>query len=77
MVANVCSVLGRVKTCVIDCMIRVIARLRALLNMLPIINDLRYSADSTKKHNELGWIIKTKFKDGIKKNQWYFDNKLW
>lgn len=41
-------------------------------------HDLRYAIDSTKIHNELGWLSETKFEDGIKKTiQWYLDNKDW
>lgn len=41
-------------------------------------HDLRYAIDPTKIHNELGWLPKTKFVDGIKKTiQWYLDNKKW
>ena len=38
-------------------------------------HDLRYSLDSTKIHDQLGWKIKTTFDDGLKKTvQWYLDN---
>ena len=41
-------------------------------------HDMRYAIDSTKIHNELGWLPETKFRDGIKKTiQWYLDNKPW
>jgi len=37
--------------------------------------DARYSLDSTKIRNELGWIQKTSFDDGLKKTiQWYNEN---
>ena len=40
--------------------------------------DRRYAIDPTKIHNELGWLPKTKFEDGIQKTiQWYLDNKSW
>ena len=38
-------------------------------------HDLRYSLDSTKIRDQLGWKIKTAFDDGLKKTvQWYVDN---
>ena len=38
-------------------------------------HDLRYSLDSTKIHDQLGWKVKTAFDDGLKKTvQWYVDN---
>ena len=38
-------------------------------------HDLRYSLDSTKIHDQLGWKVKTTFDDGLKKTvQWYVDN---
>ena len=41
-------------------------------------HDLRYAIDPTKIDTELGWLPKTKFKDGIKKTiKWYLDNKKW
>ncbi|WP_127161368.1 dTDP-glucose 4,6-dehydratase [Veillonella sp. VA137] len=41
-------------------------------------HDLRYAIDPTKIHNELGWLPKTSFEEGIKKTiQWYLDNKEW
>ena len=41
-------------------------------------HDRRYAIDPTKIHNELGWLPKTKFEDGIQKTiQWYLDNKSW
>lgn len=41
-------------------------------------HDMRYAIDSTKIHNELGWLPETKFVDGIKKTiKWYLDNKEW
>lgn len=41
-------------------------------------HDLRYAIDPTKIHNELGWLPKTSFEEGIKKTvQWYIDNKEW
>ncbi|MCR5830095.1 MAG: dTDP-glucose 4,6-dehydratase [Lachnospiraceae bacterium] len=41
-------------------------------------HDLRYAIDPTKIHNELGWLPKTKFADGIKSTiRWYVDNKEW
>lgn len=41
-------------------------------------HDLRYAIDPTKIHNELGWLPKTKFEDGIKKTiNWYLDNQSW
>lgn len=41
-------------------------------------HDLRYAIDPTKINNELGWLPKTKFDDGIKLTiKWYLDNKDW
>lgn len=41
-------------------------------------HDRRYAIDPTKIHEELGWLPKTKFEDGIKKTiRWYLDNKDW
>lgn len=41
-------------------------------------HDMRYAIDPTKIHNELGWLPKTKFADGIKKTiKWYLANRSW
>lgn len=41
-------------------------------------HDLRYAIDPTKIHDELGWLPKTKFSEGIKKTiRWYLDNRSW
>ena len=41
-------------------------------------HDFRYSMDSTKIRNELGWAQKEKFEDGLKKTvDWYLENKEW
>lgn len=41
-------------------------------------HDRRYAIDPTKIHNELGWLPKTKFADGIKKTiKWYLENRVW
>lgn len=41
-------------------------------------HDLRYSLDSTKLKNEVGWEPKTNFEEGLKKTvQWYKDNEKW
>jgi dTDP-glucose 4,6-dehydratase len=41
-------------------------------------HDRRYAIDPTKIHNELGWLPKTRFKDGIKETiQWYLENRDW
>lgn len=41
-------------------------------------HDMRYAIDPTKIHNELGWMPKTKFADGIKKTiKWYLENRKW
>ena len=41
-------------------------------------HDLRYAIDPTKISNELGWLPKTKFADGLKMTiKWYLDNKKW
>ena len=40
--------------------------------------DQRYAIDPTKINNELGWLPKTSFDEGIKKTiQWYMDNQDW
>ena len=42
------------------------------------VEDHCKAIDPTKIHNELGWLPKTKFEDGIKKTiQWYLDNREW
>ena len=41
-------------------------------------HDRRYAIDPTKIHEELSWLPKTKFEDGIKATiQWYLDNRDW
>mgnify|MGYP006127899845 FL=1 len=41
-------------------------------------HDFRYSMESTKIKNELGWVQKKKIEDGIKKTvDWYIENKEW
>ncbi len=41
-------------------------------------HDYRYAIDPTKIHNELGWLPKTKFEDGIIKTiDWYLDHPSW
>ena len=41
-------------------------------------HDLRYAIDPTKIYNELGWLPKTKFDDGIKQTiEWYLNNRSW
>lgn len=41
-------------------------------------HDRRYAIDPTKIHNELGWLPRTKFEDGITKTiDWYLANKDW
>ena len=41
-------------------------------------HDMRYAIDPTKICEELGWLPKTRFADGIKKTiQWYLDNRSW
>ena len=38
-------------------------------------HDFRYSMDSKKISNELGWKMKTSFEDGLEKTvRWYLDN---
>jgi len=41
-------------------------------------HDRRYAIDPTKINNELGWLPKTSFEEGIQKTiQWYLDNREW
>lgn len=41
-------------------------------------HDMRYAIDPTKIHNELGWLPKTKFEDGIELTiKWYLENESW
>ncbi len=41
-------------------------------------HDYRYAIDPTKISNELGWLPKTKFEDGIIKTiDWYLENPNW
>ncbi|MBQ9742147.1 MAG: dTDP-glucose 4,6-dehydratase [Ruminococcus sp.] len=41
-------------------------------------HDMRYAIDPTKIHNELGWLPRTTFDEGIKRTiQWYLDNESW
>ena len=41
-------------------------------------HDFRYSMNSDKLRNELGWIPKTKFDDGLKNTvDWYLSNTFW
>lgn len=41
-------------------------------------HDLRYAIDPSKIHNELGWLPKVTFEEGIQKTvQWYEDHKDW
>ena len=41
-------------------------------------HDLRYAIDPTKIHNELGWLPKTKFADGIEQTiDWYLKHEEW
>jgi len=41
-------------------------------------HDLRYSLDSSKIREELGWKPKHSFKEGIKKTvEWYLENEWW
>ena len=41
-------------------------------------HDMRYAIDPTKIHNELGWLPKTNFTDGIDKTiAWYLNNREW
>ncbi len=41
-------------------------------------HDMRYAIDPSKIHDELGWLPKTKFDEGIKLTiKWYLENKSW
>ncbi len=41
-------------------------------------HDMRYAIDPSRIHQELGWLPKTKFEDGIQKTiQWYLNNQSW
>ena len=41
-------------------------------------HDLRYAIDSSKLHNELGWMPSLQFEEGLDKTvQWYLSNEKW
>ncbi len=41
-------------------------------------HDLRYAIDSTKLHEELGWVPEVSFEEGIERTvRWYLDNDEW
>lgn len=41
-------------------------------------HDMRYAIDPRKIHEELGWLPKTKFEDGVKKTiDWYLSHRDW
>ena len=41
-------------------------------------HDLRYAIDPSKIHGELGWMLETKFDDGICQTiDWYLNNESW
>jgi len=41
-------------------------------------HDIRYSLDSSKIREELGWIPKHSFKEGIRETvKWYLENERW
>jgi len=41
-------------------------------------HDLRYAVDSSKICNQLGWLPKTPFNEGVKLTiDWYLDNRTW
>jgi len=41
-------------------------------------HDMRYAIDPAKIHNELGWMPKINFEEGIQKTiRWYLDNREW
>lgn len=41
-------------------------------------HDRRYAIDPAKIHQDLGWLPKTSFAEGIKKTiKWYLDNESW
>ena len=41
-------------------------------------HDRRYAIDPEKIHRELGWLLETRFEDGMKKTvRWYVDNRKW
>ena len=43
-----------------------------------MLHDQRYAIDPTKINDELGWLPKTSFDEGIKRTiQWYMDNQDW
>lgn len=56
---------------------------RSSKNLIKFVNDRaghdrRYAIDASKIHNELGWIPKWSFEDGIKTTiDWYLSNKDW
>ena len=41
-------------------------------------HDLRYAINAIKIRNELGWLPKTRFEDGVSKTiEWYLKNRDW
>jgi len=41
-------------------------------------HDMRYAIDPAFIHSELGWLPRTRFKDGIAQTvQWYLDHRAW
>lgn len=41
-------------------------------------HDMRYAIDPSKIHQDLGWLPRTLFDEGIKKTiQWYLENRPW
>ena len=41
-------------------------------------HDMRYAIDPSKIHQELGWLPKTAFQDGIRKTiEWYLNHRSW
>lgn len=64
----------------IDIVKLILKKLRKSENLISYVedrkgHDYRYAIDPTKITNELGWIPKTKFEDGINKTiDWYLEN---
>ena len=73
MAINICKILDEIKP----------LKLMKYENLIKFVedrpgHDLRYSVDASKINNELGWVPKIDFIEGLKSTiNWYIDNKKW